>query len=74
MTIIDYLLLAGLFAASIYTIYRLFLGWRHSPSNEVQTNGAKEARSGAAPMSAVQARASTGAPWQPRRSTEGRNR
>jgi hypothetical protein len=30
MTMIDYLLLGGLFAAIAYTVYRLFVGWRHS--------------------------------------------
>ncbi|PYJ10506.1 MAG: hypothetical protein DMF06_06155 [Verrucomicrobia bacterium] len=67
MTIIDYLLLAGFVAAAVYTIYRLFLGWLNSRSNELQTNRAEEATSGGAPMS-------TGAPWQPRNSTERRNR
>jgi hypothetical protein len=32
MTMIDYLLLGGFFAAASYSVYRLFLGWRHSSS------------------------------------------
>lgn len=30
MTIIDYLLVCVAAAAAIYTVYRLFLGWRNS--------------------------------------------
>ena len=30
MTVIDYLLLGGVAAAAIYSVYRLFLGWRNS--------------------------------------------
>jgi hypothetical protein len=30
MTIIDYLLLGGVAAAVVYTVYRLFLGWRNT--------------------------------------------
>jgi hypothetical protein len=74
MTIIDYLLLAGFFAASIYTVYRLFLGWRNSPSTEVQADSPEKASPTQLPMTTVQSPASTGAPWQQRRSTEGRNR
>ena len=35
MTFLDYLLLGGLLAASAYTVYRLFLGWRLSRLNEL---------------------------------------
>ena len=30
MTLIDYLLLAGFGAAAVYTVSRLFMGWRNS--------------------------------------------
>jgi hypothetical protein len=30
MMIIDYLLIGGAAAVAIYTVYRLFLGWRNS--------------------------------------------
>jgi hypothetical protein len=34
MTIIDYLLIGSVVAAGVYTVYRLFLGWRNSTSRQ----------------------------------------
>ena len=36
MPIIDYLLIGGTAAAAIYTVYRLFMGWRNSTFDEVE--------------------------------------
>jgi hypothetical protein len=38
MTMIDYLLLGGFAAASVYTICRLFVGLRNSPAPQVRTD------------------------------------
>jgi len=34
MTVIDYLLIGSVAAAVVYTVYRLFLGWRNSTSRQ----------------------------------------
>jgi hypothetical protein len=42
MTMIDYLLLGGFAAASVYTICRLFLGLRNSSTAPVRMDGTEE--------------------------------
>jgi hypothetical protein len=42
MTTIDYLLLGGFAAASVYTICRLFLGLRNSSTAPVRMDGTEE--------------------------------
>jgi hypothetical protein len=42
MTMIDYLLLGGLAAASVYTICRLFIGLRNSSTAQVRMDGTEE--------------------------------
>jgi hypothetical protein len=42
MTMIDYLLLGGFAAASVYTICRLFVGLRNSSTAQVRMDGAEE--------------------------------
>jgi hypothetical protein len=51
MIIIDYLLLGGFAAAGVYTIYRLFVGFRNSSTAKVLVEETEEADH-------------TGAPWR----------
>jgi hypothetical protein len=61
MTIIDYLLIGGVAAAAIYTVYRLFLGWRNSTfqTDESENAGHRNAMGKTWPGPRV----GTGAPW-----------
>jgi hypothetical protein len=54
MTMIDYLLLGGFAAAGVYTIYRLFVGFRNSSTAKVRVEETEEADQ-------------TGAPWRARK-------
>lgn len=64
MTIIDYLLIAGVAAAVIYTVYRLFLGWRKSAFTPDESEMPGELK---APPEAVSGRrVATGTPWNQR--------
>jgi hypothetical protein len=47
MTMIDYLLLGGFAAASVYTICRLFVGQRNSSTAPVPMDGTEERNQGA---------------------------
>jgi hypothetical protein len=64
MTIIDHLLLAVASAAAIYTVYRLFLGWRNSafPQDKSEMSAEVNALDEAQPGRPL----ATGAPWKPR--------
>jgi hypothetical protein len=61
MTIKDYLLIGAVAAAAIYTVYRLFLGWRNSAfrQDKSENGGEPNAPTEAQPIRRV----ATGAPW-----------
>jgi hypothetical protein len=64
MTIIDYLLICGIAAAAIYTVYRLFRGWRNSAFTPDESEMGGELN---APAEAVSGRrVATGTPWNQR--------
>ena len=67
MIIIDHLLIAAVAAAAIYTVYRLFLGWRNSafPQHKREMNVEVNTRDEAQPGRLV----ATGAPWKSRAKT-----
>jgi hypothetical protein len=63
MTMIDYLLLGGFAAASLYTVYRLFVGFRNSSSANLQTERAAEPEGTVAVPNNPRIGSTTGAPW-----------
>jgi hypothetical protein len=72
MTMIDYLLLGGFAAASVYTICRLFVGLRNSAPAQAQMDGTEENQ--AANVETPRPAASvTRAPWQSRNEREKRS-
>ena len=44
MTIIDFLLIAAVVAAALYTVYRLFVGWLRTTFLEIETEEQREAK------------------------------
>ena len=67
MTMIDYLLLAGFAAASVYTIFRLFVGLRNSPPAQVRMDVADEGNLPTDAETSRRAEFATRAPWQSRK-------
>ena len=70
MTMIDYLLLGGFAAASVYTICRLFVGLRNSSAAPVRMDGTEERNHAVAADTPRPAASVTRAPWQSRKQTE----
>jgi hypothetical protein len=62
MPILDYLLLGGFALAILYTIWRLFLGWRNSPRGDIRGNRDQETNPTAAPAARAGS-TTTSAPW-----------
>ena len=69
MILIDFLLLGGFLAASLYIVYRLFLGWRHSRLGELEDAASAETSRPAASARQFDGGSSTTAAWQRRQST-----
>lgn len=67
MIMIDYLLLGGFAAAGVYTIYRLFVGFRNSSTAKVRVEGTEEADQALAVDIPRPADSSTRAPWRARK-------
>lgn len=67
MTMIDYLLLGGFAAASTYTIYRLFVGFRNSSTANVRVEGAEEADQAGIAENPRPTSYTTAAPWGTRK-------
>jgi hypothetical protein len=63
MTMIDYLLLGGFAAASVYTVYRLFVGFRNSSSADLQAETTDEPKSTVTLPNNLPTGSTTGAPW-----------
>jgi len=63
MSIMDYLLLGGFALAILYTIWRLFLGWRNSTRSDIHPHRDQDANSIAAPVERAGS-TTTGPPWQ----------
>ena len=66
MTIIDYLLIAGVVTAGCYTVYRLFLGWLRSPSEEIEVDWGDTVNGAASTKAPVHTGSTTGPSGQPR--------
>jgi len=62
MPILDYLLLGGFALAILYTICRLFLGWRNSARSHIRPHRDQDANSTATPADRAGS-ATTSAPW-----------
>lgn len=63
MNIMEYVLIGGIAAAAIYTVYRLFLGWRNSAA-PMESDGRDEINE-AVTKQQTNHRVATGAPWRP---------
>jgi hypothetical protein len=70
MTIVDYLLLGAFLVATIYTIYRLFVGWRYSSIANASADRTDDANRTNVPINQI-GRAGTGAPWHSRKMQNG---
>jgi hypothetical protein len=65
MNMIDYLLLAAVATAALYTVYRLSLGWLRTPGHETASEEwSNPSHASAEPP--VNFGSTTRAPWQPR--------
>ena len=62
MPILDYLLLGGFGLAILYTIGRLFLGWRNSAGSHIRANRDQDVNSMATPVDRAES-TPTSAPW-----------
>ena len=62
MPILDYLLLGGFALAILYTIWRLFLGWRNSTRSHISFHRDQDANSMAPPAERAGS-TTTGPPW-----------
>ena len=70
MTILDYLLLAAFLVAMIYTVGRLFMGWRQSHSCTAAVDAGE---AGTNVLAAPIARVATRAPWHSEPQSAGRD-
>jgi hypothetical protein len=70
MTIIDYLLLGGFVAASVYTISRLFVGLRNSSTAPMRMDRTEEESQATDAHRLRPAASGTRAPWHSRKRTE----
>jgi hypothetical protein len=65
MNMIDYLLLAAVATAALYTVFRLFLGWLRTPGHQTASEEwPNSSRASAEPP--VHFGSTTRAPWLPR--------
>ena len=62
MTILDYLLLGGFALAILYTLSRLFLGWRNSARSHIRADDDQDVNSTAASADRAGS-TTTNAPW-----------
>jgi hypothetical protein len=63
MTLIDYLLVGGFAAASIYTVSRLFIGFRNSSTADARLESIEESNRAVAADNNRPAGSTTSAPW-----------